>query len=206
MEPFTRVCGTVVPLQMPNINTDALAPGPWNRDHPDDPGGGLLWNYRHAEDGTPLAEFPLNKARYRDARILIAGANFGCGSSRETAVWAVLGFGIRCVIAPSFSDNYPDSAFQNGLLCVVLPSDEVTALASRIEAMEEPSLCVDLHTQTIEDGDDLVATFLIAEDRRAAMLEGMDQTMILRRKEDAIAAFRAADLQRRPWIYDLAPD
>lgn len=200
METFTRVCGTAVPLLMPNINTDALAPGQWNRDHPNDPGGGLFWNQRHDKDGTPLPSFPLDMPRYKDARILIAGANFGCGSSREAAVWAVLGFGIRCVIAPSFSDIYPDSAFQNGLLCVVLPTAEVTALAARIEAMAQPALCVDLRSQTIEDGNDVVATFAIAEDRRVAMLEGLDQTMILRRKESAIAAFQAADARNRPWI------
>lgn len=206
METFTRVCGTAVPLLLPNINTDSLAPGHWNRDHPDDPGGGLFWNQRHDKDGNPLADFPLNRPRYKDARILITGANFGCGSSRETAVWAVLGAGIRCVIAPSFSEIYPESAFQNGLLCVVLPAAAVTALAARIDAMDNPSLCIDLRSQTVEDGDDVVATFDIAADRRTAMLEGLDQTMILRRKEVAIAAFQAADAERRPWIYNLPAD
>jgi len=206
MEIFTRICGTAVPHLVPNITTDSLAPGHWNRDHPNDPGGGLFWNQRHDKDGNLLPDFPLNMPRYKDARILIAGANFGCGSSRETAIWAVLGVGIRCVIAPSFSEIYPESAFQNGLLCVVLPADEVTALAARIEAMDQPSLCIDLRSKTVEDGETVVATFEIAEDRRTAMLEGLDQTMILRRKEDAIAAFQAADAQRRPWIYELPSD
>jgi 3-isopropylmalate/(R)-2-methylmalate dehydratase small subunit len=206
METFTRVCGIAMPLMIPNIDTDALAPGHWGRDHPDDLGGGLLLNWRNDKDGNPIADFPLNMPRYKDARILIAGANFGCGSSRETAVWSVLGYGFRCVIASSYSDIYPDNALQNGLLCVVLPADEVAALAASVEAMDEPFLCVDLGQRTIELDGRVIATFIISEDRRTSLMEGLDQTMLLRRKENAIAAFQAADARNRPWIYDVPKD
>src|SRR5690348_9590957 len=122
MEKFTRVRGIAAPLMMPNITTDALSPTSAGKSTSVDLGALLLANWRYDPQGRELPDFILNKPPFRETRILVAGANFGCGSSRERAVWALQKFGIRCVIAPSFADIFRDNAFQNGLLPVELPA------------------------------------------------------------------------------------
>lgn len=201
MEAFTRLCGIAAPLLLANVNTDAMAPSHWGRDHPNNLGPGLFRDWRFDKSGAEVADFPLNNPRYRAARILLGGPNFGCGSARETAVWAAVGYGIRCVIAPSFGDVFRDNAFQNGLLCIDRPLRQVEALAAMVEAMDDPVLCIDLAAGTIEAGGRVIDGFSVPADRRAALLAGLDETMLLRGKEPAIAAFQAADAERRPWIY-----
>ena len=114
MEKFTVVTGIAAPMPMPNINTDAISPMAAGRSTSTDLGAMLFANWRYQLDGSEIADFILNRPPYRDSRIIVAGANFGCGSSRERAVWALMRFGIRCVIAPSFADIFRENAFQNG--------------------------------------------------------------------------------------------
>src|SRR5215831_18150038 len=140
MQVFTTVSGIAAPLLLPNINTDAISPMIAGRSLAADLGKLLFANWRYAPDGTELPDFILNKPPFRDSKLLIAGPNFGCGSSRERAVWALMRFGIRCVIAPSFADIFYDNACQNGLLPVTLPETEVQTLADAVSAAPEPLL------------------------------------------------------------------
>ncbi len=201
MKKFTRVCGIAAPMYIANIDTGKLGHGEWNRDHPEQPGGGLFLDWRLDANGQQDPEFILNRPRYKDCKVLVSGPNFGCGSSRETAVWALLDVGISCVIAPSFGDIFRDNSYQNGLLPIVLPDEEVLALVAYLEAAGVPKLCVDLETCRIEVPGRLPLAFSIAGDRRLALLEGLDETTLIHRSEPDIAAFEAADRLQRPWIY-----
>jgi len=206
MEPFTRVCGTAAPILEPNIDTGLLAHSQWCRDHPRDLAPGLFRDWRFDAEGNPLPGFVLHQPRYRDCRILLGGANFGCGSSRETAVWALAAFGIRCVIAPSFGDIFRDNAYQNGLLPLALPAETVARLAAAVQAAPEPTLCVDLAAGVVEAPGMQPIAFSLPPDRRLALLEGLDETLLIRRSEAAIAAFQARDRAGRPWVYAGAAD
>ncbi len=166
-----------------------------------DLGAKLFADWRYAADGNEKAVV-LNQPRYRRSRILVAGKNFGCGSSREMAVWALMRFGIKCVIAPSFSDIFTENSFQNGLLPVVLSESAVESIAKLLEGTRAPELTVDLTQCRVDlpDGQSLV--FSISDERRTAMLEGLDELGQLLRYKDRIDAFQSQDRQARPWIYN----
>src|SRR5438128_3384807 len=134
---------------LPNITTDAMSPMIAGRSASADLGALLFANWRYRADGSEIPEFVLNKPLFRESKILVAGPNFGCGSSRERAVWALLRFGIRCVIAPSFADIFRDNAFQNGLLPVSLPAAECAALGQTLVQASEPVMTVDLERCTV---------------------------------------------------------
>jgi 3-isopropylmalate/(R)-2-methylmalate dehydratase small subunit len=198
MEPFTQITGIAAPLLRADINTDAIIPMRWlvtaTRSGL---GKGLFSEWRYQPDGNEDPAFVLNQAPYRAARILIAGPNFGCGSSREHAPWALLDFGIRCIIAPGFASIFYENCLKNGILPVVLPLAVVEKLAAR----EPGELTVDLITQTISGMDGHLTSFELDVSRRAALLEGRDEIDDMLRYADAITAFQARDRDKRPWVW-----
>ncbi len=202
MKKFTKHTGIAAPLMRINVNTDAIIPTQWLQSLSSDLGRGLFSGWRYDAEGRENPDFVLNKPKYRQACILIAGVNFGCGSSREAAVWALMKFGIRCVIAPSFGDIFFGNSFQNGLLTVILPQDQVERLAEAVSRTESsPLMTVDLQTCTIIAPDGTSIPFTIDPARREALLEGLDQIGTTLKHEADIAAFQARDRKARPWIY-----
>src|SRR5215475_8294553 len=153
MQAFSTVTGIAAPLMLPNINTDAITPMIAGRSVSADIGKLLFANWRYAPDGAELPDFILNKPPFRDSKILLAGPNFGCGSSRERAVWALMRFGIRIVIAPTFADIFYDNAFQNGLLPLTLPPEPYAALADAVSQAREPIVTVDLLRSVLQGPD-----------------------------------------------------
>ncbi len=201
MEKFTILEGIAAPLHRRDVNTDMvirierLVAEPRHRLGPF-----LFESLRYHPDGDENPEFVLNREGHRDARILIAGENFGCGSSREGAVWALAAFGIRCVIAPSFGDIFYNNCFQNGVLPIVLPADEVLSLVS--EAETPARFRVDLESQRVHAPSGREIPFEIAPARREALLEGLDAIGITLKRRDAIDAYRDRDRRDRPWVHD----
>jgi len=198
MEP--TVCGPAAPLMLPDVDTDVIAPAHGGR-------GNLAANafapLRYLPDGGDNPGFVLHDDRFRAAKILLAGRNFGCGSSRESAVWSLLALGIRCVIAESFGDIFAGNCYQNGVLPIVLPTDALRVLAD--EAASGAPVLVDLRTCTITAPNGRVNTFDVDPTRRAQLLEGLDDLDLGVRRRDLILDFRAHDRERRPWVYDLPP-
>src|ERR1700734_3197616 len=201
MESFTILDGIAAPLVQSNIDTGVIIALRFLRSRATDLGAGLFADWRYAPDGAEIPEFVLNQPRYRESRILIAGANFGCGSSREAAVWALLRFGIRCVIAPSFGEIFFDNAFENGLLPIVLPEDLVGRLAARVEMAAAPRLTVDLERCRIIAPAGAQIAFQVPRERQVALLAGLDETSLILRHEAEIDAYRAQAAAARPWLY-----
>jgi 3-isopropylmalate/(R)-2-methylmalate dehydratase small subunit len=201
MEPFTVVTGIAAPMMMPNINTDAITPMAAGRSTSVDLGKMMFNNWRYNLDGSEIPEFILNRPPFRQSKILVAGANFGCGSSRERAVWALLRFGIRCVIAPSFADIFRDNSYQNGLLPVVIGADDCAALGAALEHASDPQITVDLDRCVVRGLDGREIAFKVPAERRAALLKGLDEIDVILRMEADIANFQRADREQRPWIY-----
>ncbi len=205
MEPFTVVTGIAAPMMMPNINTDAITPMAAGRSTSVDLGKLMFANWRYTLDGAEIPEFILNRPPFRHSKILVAGANFGCGSSRERAVWALLRFGIRCVIAPSFADIFRDNSYQNGLLPVIIGADECAALGAALEHAakhaREPQITVDLERCVVRGVDGREISFSVPPERRAALLAGLDEIDVILGMEAEIDNFQRADREQRPWIY-----
>ena len=201
MDKFSQLKAIAAPMMMPNITTDAMSPTAAGKSTATDLGAMLFANWRYDSDGREIADFILNKPKFRRSKILVTGPNFGCGSSRERAVWALLRFGIRCVIAPSFADIFRDSAFQNGLLPVSLPDADCTALGHALAHAGEPVVTVDLERCIVEGPDGRVQNFIISAGRRMALLEGLEEIELILRMERDVDVFQAKDRQTRPWIY-----
>ena len=197
MEKFIQLTGVAAPLMEDNINTDALMPTYWIVNTGSDWGNGLFRNWRQQRGDA----FVLNQERYRGCQILVAGKNFGCGSSREEAVWALVGFGIRCVIAPSFGDIFYDSSFKNGLLPMILPAPEVAELARELADAPSPQLSVDLAERKLHTPQGRTVEFALDDSRRLPLMQGVDLVGQTLARGAQIAAFQSADKQRRPWIY-----
>jgi 3-isopropylmalate/(R)-2-methylmalate dehydratase small subunit len=176
MEPFRRLTGIAVSLDEPNIDTNQLCPSRFNK-LPIGPGFErvLFHDRRYAADESEHADFILNRPPYRDARILVADRNFGCGSSRENAVLALLAFGIRAVIAPSFGDIFASNAAKNGLLTVVLPDAGVKAMIAALKAEPGLQIAVDLEAQTVRLPNGLAQRFEIDPYRKHLLLSGLDE-------------------------------
>lgn len=203
MEPFTRLSGVAAPLYRADINTDAIIPMRWlvtaTRTGL---GKGLFAGWRYRADGSEDPAFVLNQPAYRGACILIAGPNFGCGSSREHAPWALLDFGIRCIIAPGFASIFYENCLKNGVLPAVLPVPEVVELAAWAErGGAEARLTVDLTRNSIVDSAGMGRSFELEAVQRAALLEGRDEIDDTLKQEQAISAFQARDHEIRPWVY-----
>ena len=202
MEKFTRVTGAAAPLMRINIDTEVVIPINRLIGHKRGELGRFCFEpWRYTGDGTENPEFVLNQARYRAAKILVAGDNFGCGSSREHAVWSLADFGFRCIIAPSFGDIFYWNCFQNGVLPIRLPEEQVKEIAAEIEAAEKPLVTVDLAAQTITTPSGLNIVFATDPERRDALLEGNDEIGMTLKLDTQIRAHRRQDRENRPWIY-----
>jgi 3-isopropylmalate/(R)-2-methylmalate dehydratase small subunit len=205
MEKFTKLTGIAAPMLSANINTDLIAPSLMPGRTPEEAAvmslkDKMFANLRFNADGSAKPDFPLDLRRYQNAGVLLAGANFGCGSSRETAVWALLESGIRCVIAPSFGDIFNDNAFQNGLLPLRLDMPEIERIATALQRSNTSEMTVDLQQcQLFVPGLEPIS-FALAEDRRQPLLEGLDQLSFMLKSLDQIEAFEARDAVARPWV------
>ena len=202
MEKFVRLTGVAAPLMRNNVDTDVVIPMRRIINNSRDEFGRYCFEaWRYRPDGSDNPDFPLNQPRYRDAKILVAGDNFGCGSSREHAVWALQGLGIRCVIAPSFGDIFFNNCIQNGMLAIRLPMPEVQRLADEIAGADTAEMTVDLEAQRIVAPSGAATAFEIEPERRQGLLEGLDQIGMTLRLDDQIRAFQRQDRNERPWIY-----
>jgi 3-isopropylmalate/(R)-2-methylmalate dehydratase small subunit len=163
-------------------------------------GKNLFDEMRYGDDGAEIPDFVLNKPAYRNAQILVAGENFGCGSSREHAPWALLDFGIRCVIAPSFADIFFNNCFKNGILPIVLPQEEVDKLMDDAERGANAVVTVDLENQTITGPDGGSIAFEVDAFSKHCLMNGLDDIGLTLEKSSAIAAFETQAAQSRPWV------
>ncbi len=199
MEKFVHLTAKACPLLLPNLNTDQILPArylKWPRSK--GLGAVLFEDLRKDNQGGPRADFPLNQSAYRDAKIILAGRNFGGGSSREAAVYAVYDHGIRCVIAPSFGDIFAQNAVKNGLLTAIMPEEEIAEIAAVLAADPQQAVNVDLEQQTISCSDQRY-TFTIDPLSRNQLLNGWDDVDLTESYRANIAAFNARDKQNRPW-------
>lgn len=206
MEKFTVLTAVAAPMLMTNTNTDLIAPSHFPGKRPEEAvlmpmRDKMFANLRYFPDGTPKADFVLSQARYSEARILLAGPNFGCGSSRETAVWSLQESGYRCVIAPSFGDIFHDNAFQNGLLPLKLPMEDIERIAAALAGSNTSEMTGDLERRELRVPGLNPIPFDLPEDRRAPLLEGLDQLAFMLRDEAEIVAFEQRDAAARPWAY-----
>jgi len=192
MEPFIRQTGIVAPVDRVNVDTDAIVPKQFlKRIERSGFGQFLFYEWRFDESGNPNPDFELNKPRYQGASILISRANFGCGSSREHAPWAILDYGFKVVIAPSFADIFYNNCFKNGILPVTLSEEQVDELFRRTAANEGYKLTVDLEAKKITDDLGLDIAFDLDEHRRQFLLLGLDDIGLTLQHEDKIAAYEA---------------
>ncbi len=199
MEPFRQHAGLVVPLDRVNVDTDQIIPKQFlKRVERTGFGQFLFYDCRFNPDGSANQDFVLNHAGYRGASILLAGANFGCGSSREHAPWALLDFGFRAIIAPSFADIFATNCFKNGLLAVVLPESHVAELMRRAQQRAPYRLTVDLETRTVSDSDDFSAVFPVDDFQRHCLLNGLDDIGLTLQHEAEIARYES-DHALPPW-------
>jgi 3-isopropylmalate/(R)-2-methylmalate dehydratase small subunit len=194
MHPFTKHTGLVAPLDRVNVDTDQMVPKQFLKWITREGYGRVLfYDWRYLDDGkTPNPEFVLNAPRYRGASILVARANFGCGSSREHAPWAILDYGFRAILAPSYADIFYNNCFKNGILPVPLPDAQIEEVFRRVFATEGYRLTVDLQTQTISDDAGLRINFTVDPFRRECLLNGWDDIGLTLRLADRIAAFEKA--------------
>jgi len=199
MEKFVHLTAKACPLLLPNLNTDQILPARYLK-WPRSKGLGtvLFEDLRKDDQGNPRADFPLNQSAYRDAKIILAGRNFGGGSSREAAVYAVYDHGFRCVIAPSFGDIFAQNAVKNGLLTAVVPEANVGELAAAVAADPKHPITIDLDHQTITCGNRSYA-FAIDPVSRNQLMNGWDDVDLTESYRKQISAFRNEDCGRRPW-------
>jgi 3-isopropylmalate/(R)-2-methylmalate dehydratase small subunit len=200
MEKFTTLTGIAAHLPMINVDTDMIIPKQYLKTiKRTGLGKGLFAELRYDEKGDPLPDFVLHKPPYTQAKILITGENFGCGSSREHAPWALLDFGIRCIIAPSFADIFYNNCFKNGILPITLPKEEIDKLIDDASRGANAVISVDLAAQEIRGPDGGVIHFDIDPFRKRCLLEGLDDIGLTLEKAEAIAAFEGRSRTERPW-------
>jgi 3-isopropylmalate/(R)-2-methylmalate dehydratase small subunit len=197
MQPFNKLTGIAAPLPIVNIDTDMIIPKQFLKTiKRSGLGKNLFDEMRFTVDGNEIPEFVLNREPYRAATVLVAGENFGCGSSREHAPWALLDFGIRCVIAPSFADIFHNNCFQNGILPVTLPPEHVDQLMEDAKAGRE--ITIDLESQTVKAGNKQFV-FAIDAFRKDCMLKGLDAVGITMQHQDSIGAFEKKRKASQSW-------
>ena len=203
MEKFTRITSVAAPLMQANIDTDTIIPmSRYVTAEIDTLHQFAFEPLRFNADGSENPNFALNQRAFRGAHILIVGPNFGCGSSRETAVWAIAGLGIRCIIAPSFGSIFYANCFQSGLLPVVVPLVTVEAFAVLAETEpERAEFTVNLETCQVVPPKGASVSFQVEPFRRVALLEGLDDIGLTMKHDEEIADFQRQDRQQRPWIY-----
>jgi 3-isopropylmalate/(R)-2-methylmalate dehydratase small subunit len=197
--PIGTIAGAAIPLLRPNVDTDVIIRvDRMVSTNPADLAPYAFEALRYHVDGTIDPSCPLNDPRFRGAPILIAGANFGCGSSREPAVWAIAGLGIGCIVAPSFGDIFRANCFQNGVLPIILDEGDVAALAAN--ATDGARVVIDLPAQTITSLDD-TWQFAIGQLQKTALVEGLDDLDLSIRYRDAIRNWESRDTVSRPWVW-----
>jgi 3-isopropylmalate/(R)-2-methylmalate dehydratase small subunit len=201
MEPFTTVDAVALPFNRPNVDTDQIIPARflW-RKRKDAWAHLLLHDLRFDDDGQPKKAFILNQSEFLGAKIIVAGRNFGCGSSREHAVWCLLDYGIRAVIAPSFGDIFFANSFQNGLLPIVMPSTDVQQIVDGLEQRPGAHLKIDLELQNVTDAEGGSRAFQIDPFRKECLLTGADDISFTMRLDSSIKSFESEIAKRTPWI------
>ncbi|QXI65161.1 3-isopropylmalate dehydratase small subunit 1 [Paracoccus marcusii] len=201
MDKFTTLTGIAAPMPLVNIDTDMIIPKQFLKTiKRSGLGVNLFDEMRYDRDGNEIPDFVLNRPAYRDAQILIAGDNFGCGSSREHAPWALLDFGIRCVVSTSFADIFFNNCFKNGILPVVLPQDAVDALMRDAEKGANARITVDLDAQTVTGADGTEYGFDIDPFRKHCLMNGLDDIGLTMEKAPVIDTFETQMAQARPWV------
>ena len=201
MDKFTTLSGVAAPMPLVNIDTDMIIPKQFLKTiKRSGLGVNLFDEMRYGDDGAEKPDFVLNKPAYRKAEIIVAGENFGCGSSREHAPWALLDFGIRCVIAPSFADIFYNNCFKNGILPVVLPKEAVDALMEDAERGENARITVDLENQTVTGSDGKEYSFEVDAFKKHCLLNGLDDIGLTLEKAPAIKAFEERYATTMPWV------
>jgi 3-isopropylmalate/(R)-2-methylmalate dehydratase small subunit len=202
MEKFTTLSGVAAPLDMMNVDTDMIIPKLHLRTIKRTGLGKVVFDeLRFHTDGSERPEFILNQEPYRGAKILIAGDNFGCGSSREHAPWALLDYGIRCIISTSFADIFYNNCFKNGILPITVAPAELNTLMADAANRNNPEFTVDLEAKTITRPQGATIRFNIDDFRRDCLLNGLDDIGLTLQKVDKIDAFEAAQRQQQPWLY-----
>lgn len=203
MEPFTKRTSVAIPLDRTNVNTDEIIPARFLKTIKRNGFENALFaDWRFERDGkTPKPDFVLNQPRYQGGSILLAGDNFGCGSSREHAPWALYDYGIRCVIAPSFADIFYNNCFNNGILPVTLPESIVQELLKTAEEQEGYQLTVDLASQTVTTPDGQQYSFEIDTFKKEALLQGLDNIGWTLSHRDDIESYEARRRQEAPWLF-----
>ena len=202
MEKFTTLHGVAAPMDMMNIDTDKIIPKLHLRTIKRTGLGTVVFDeLRFNTDGSEKPDFILNQAPYRHATILVAGDNFGCGSSREHAPWALLDFGIRCIISTSFADIFYNNCFKNGILPITVSKEELEVLMTDASDQNNPELTIDLEAREITRPDGTKMRFQIDDFRRDCLLNGLDDIGLTLQKAEKIEAFEAAQRQQQPWLY-----
>jgi 3-isopropylmalate dehydratase small subunit len=205
MQPFTRLTGIAAPLMRDDINTDQIAPVLPLRILEPDYAAQLFVRWRHRSDGSADPDFVLNQPQYQGACILVAGGNFGCGSARESAVWAMAAFGIRAIVARSFADLFRGNCIANGVLPVVLAPDQHAAFEAQVTGVcGSAPFCIDLIDQAIRAPDGTIYPFAIDAGERTGLLEGLDDIGLSLRHAKAITAWEARTRDAQPWLQSLA--
>ena len=200
MQKFTTLTGIAAYLPMINVDTDMIIPKQYLKTiKRTGLGQGLFAELRYDEKGVAHPDFVLHKPPYTQAQILITGENFGCGSSREHAPWALLDFGIRCIIAPSFADIFYNNCFKNGILPITLPQEEIDKLIDDASRGANAPLTIDLAAQEIRGPDGGVIKFDVDPHRKRCLMEGLDDIGLTMEKADAIAEFEGKSRTARPW-------
>ncbi len=201
MEPFVRLTAAAAPLDLANVDTERILPARFLR-KPRSAGYAqfLFHDLRFDADGKERPDFVLNQPAYRGARILVAGDNFGCGSSREGAVWALFDYGIRAIVAPSFGDIFAENCSKNGCLAIVLPRDAAAAIRTILHGRPGSEMTVDLASQTIIGPDGAAHSFTIDPFRKECLLKGLDEIGITLEHAAAIAAFEARHQTEYSWL------
>jgi 3-isopropylmalate/(R)-2-methylmalate dehydratase small subunit len=201
MDKFVNLTGVAAPLEMINVDTDKIIPKQFLKTiKRTGLGRNLFDEMRYKADGTEIPEFVLNQPAYRNAKVLIAGENFGCGSSREHAPWALLDFGIRCVIAPSFADIFYNNCFKNGVLPITLPQDQIDELMEDARNGANATFTIDLEAQEIVRPDGAHISFEVDEFRRYCLLNGLDDIGLTLKKEDTIKVFEERQKKEQTWL------
>ena len=201
MEPFNKLEGVAAPLNMINVDTDMIIPKQYLKTiHRTGLGKALFDEMRFNQDGSEKPDFVLNKPAYRQAKILVAGDNFGCGSSREHAPWALLDFGIRCVIATSFADIFYGNCFKNGILPIALPQADVDKLMDDAERGANAVVSIDLEAQEIRGPDGGTIKFEVDAFRKQVLMNGWDDISLTLRDEDNISTFEKHQHSQAPWL------
>lgn len=211
MKPFTQHTGLVAPLDRANVDTDQIIPKQFLKSIKRSGFGPNLFDeWRYLDVGQPgrdnsnrplNQDFVLNQARYQGASVLLARENFGCGSSREHAPWALEEYGFRAIIAPSYADIFFNNSFKNGLLPIILPEAEVDELFQLVEAKEGYQLSVDLAAQTVTRADGKVLSFEVDDFRKHCLLNGLDDIGLTLQDREAISAFEVKHRQSQPWLF-----